>query len=210
MKNYKLVSKETNETLFAGFYKDFKTCLEEAVVRRIPLFHADLRNKNLCNANLDDGIFGHADFSGSNLTGTNLSESYCQNANFTNTSLYNACLAYSNLRNANLQGASFGATDITNAIIDGVQFSTLSAFNLNFFSTRQMQNCIFISHEGAISRMSKPPIVIHGLNKAPLIMTDDAAHIGHKKIQNARSLLAIEKLATRKTKKHVDLLNRQA
>lgn len=192
MKNYKLQSKTTGETFFAGFYKNYKTCLEEAVKRHIPLHNIDLRNRNLCNANLDDGIFGYADFSGSNLTGANMSECYLKEANFQNTSLFNTCFAHSNITNCNFQDASFGATDIAGAIIYNCTFSTLSSFSLDFNQARQIENCVFISEHGQISRISRPPIVVSGLNNSPIIILDDQIFEGHTPItlQKSKTLLA--------------------
>ncbi|NCT40386.1 MAG: pentapeptide repeat-containing protein [Alphaproteobacteria bacterium] len=182
MKNYKLISKDTEKTLFSGFFQDFKTCLEEAVSRRIPLNKINLSGKNLSNANLDDGIFGEADFTNTNLTGANISESYCKGANFENASLFNTCLAYSNLTGCNFKHASFGATDMSAAIIDRAQFSTLSAFTIDFTKIRQMRGCTYHAHDGQISTLSKPPIVITGIAPSPIIMLDDHVYTGHHRI----------------------------
>ena len=182
MKNYKLVSAKTGETLFAGFFQDLKTCLEEAVIRRIPLHHINLKGQNLCNANLDDGIFGYADFSGTNLTGANLSESYCKGANFSETSLFNTCFAYSNLSMCKFKEASFGATDMTAALISGSEFSSLSAFSIDFTKIKQMNHCAFISHDGSVSSLSTAPIVITGLDQLPIIMLDEHIYRGHKRL----------------------------
>ena len=182
MKNYKLIEKDSNKTIFCGFYKDFKTCLEEAVKRRTPLNNINLSGKNLTNANLDDGIFANADFSNTNLSGANISESYCKGASFENASLFNTCLAYSNLSACNFKGASFGATDMSASILDGAQFSTLSAFTIDFTKTRQMRDCTFIANDGSISRLSKPPIVITGLQPTPIVMLDEHIYSGHQRV----------------------------
>jgi len=192
MKNYKLTSKKTNQTLFAGFYPDIKSCLEDAINRRTALPHVDLRTQNLSNANLDDGIFPHADFSGANLTGANISESYCRHANFNETALYNTCFAYSTLSMCNFKGAHFGATDMSGAIIDGAQFNTLSAFTIDFTKTKQMQGCTFINNTGQIAQLSAPPIIINGISKSPIIMLGDHIYRGHKRLdhKHAQHLLA--------------------
>lgn len=182
MQNYKLITITTRETLFAGFFKNFTTCLETAIVKKIPLNNIDLRGRNLTNANLDDGIFSDADFSNTNLTGANMSETYCRNANFENASLFNTCLAYSNMSNCNFKGASFGATDMSASLIDGAQFSTLSAFTIDFSKVRQMRNCTFHADDLAVSKLSKPPIVITGLRNSPIMMLDDDIYHGPKRI----------------------------
>lgn len=195
MQNYKLQTKDTNKTLFAGFFKDYKTCLEEAVRRRIPLHSINLKNKNLSNANLDDGVFSSADFHGTNLTGANMSECYLNGANFQNASLFNTCFAYSNLSNANFQDASFGATDMAGCIIDNSQFSTLSTFTIDFTKIRQMHDCIFITRNGAISKLSTPPIVISGIGKSPIIMLDEHIFEGHHRIESKQSKRLLEVIA---------------
>ncbi|MFK7839088.1 MAG: pentapeptide repeat-containing protein [Bdellovibrionales bacterium] len=184
MKNYKLISKIDEKTIFSGFYKGFITCLEDAVLRKIPLHNINLNGKNLTNANLDDGLFANADFSNTNLTGVNLSESYCKGANFSNASLFNTCLAYSNLINCNFKGASFGATDMSAALLDQSEFSTLSAFSIDFTKTKQMRNCIFIDYDGCISTLSKPPIVITGIQSKPIILMDDQIYFGQSRLEN--------------------------
>jgi len=195
MKNYKLISLRTGETLFAGFFKDFKTCLEDAVIRHIPLNHIDLKGKNLSNANLDDGIFGYADFSGANLTGSNISESYCKGANFEGASLFNTCFAYSNLSSCNFTNASFGACDISGAIIDGSKFSTLSAFTIDFTKTKQMRNCVFLANDGSISSLSTPPICITGIDKSPIIMLDEHIYRGHRRLEKAHTQKLLKAIA---------------
>ena len=203
MKNYRLTKKETQETLFAGFYKDFKTCLEEAVKRRTPLFDIDLRNKNLSNANLDDGIFGHADFTGCNLTGANLSESYCRGANFSGASLFNTCFAYANLTECHFLDTSFGATDMTGSIIDRSQFSTLSAFSINLNKAKQMNECIFIANDGTITELSEPPIVINGMNKAPIIVTKTHILKGHSRIDKTPPLKFLKRFSSMQFQKQM-------
>lgn len=191
MKNYKLTSKKDNQTLFAGYFKNLTTCLEEAIIRHTPLPHIDLRGQNLTNANLDDAIIPYADLTNANLSGANLSESYCKNAIFKNTSLFNTCFAYSNISNCDFRGASFGATDMTAALIDGIQFSTLSAFGIDFGKTRQMHDCTFTARDGTATTLSRPPIVINGIHTAPIIITETNIYNGHKRLtaEHAKHLL---------------------
>ena len=204
MKNYKLTKKDTGETLFAGFFADFKTCLEEAVKQKTPLFGIDLRNRNLSNANLDDGIFGYADFSGCNLTGANISESYCRNADFSGASLFNTCFAYSNMSDCNFTDTSFGATDMTGSILDRSQFSTLSAFSVDLGKTKQMEECVFIANDGTITELSEPPIVINGLNKAPIIITETHILKGHTRIDKLLSLRVFKRFTNMQLQKRIN------
>ena len=187
MKNYKIARHDTSQTLFCGYFKDFKTCLETAISNKINLHYADLSAQNLTNANLDDGVLSHADFSKTNLSGANLSETYCKGANFSESSLFNTCFAYSNLNNCNFTDAEFGATDIIGSIIDGATFSTLSAFTLNFTTTRQMKDCHFITEHGEHIEFSEPPITIQGLSKQPTMIIGDKTFEGHKRIHTIKN-----------------------
>ena len=141
----------------------------------------------------------HADFSGSNLTGANLSEAYLKNANFSNTALYNTCFSFSNMAACDFKEARFGGTDIAGAIIDGSAFSSLSAFSLDLTLVRQMKDCLFVNRNGQASIMSRPPIVLKGFGKTPIILTDNHIHAGHNRLDHKRLLPLIEKLSKRAT-----------
>ena len=199
MKNYKITTKDTNELLFAGYFKDFKSCLEAAVNKHTPLNNANLSHQNLSNANLDDGIFAGADFSGSNLSGVNISEAYCKGANFNRTSLFNASFAYSNLTNSDFQNSLFGGTDIVGALIDGSTFSTLSAFSLDFNNSRQMHDCKFVTPDNSSIEFSSPPITIKGLRPQLIIILENHILEGQQSIQKHHAkhwLHIVQKLQT--------------
>lgn len=170
--------------------------------------YADLRNKNLSNAHLDDAILPHADFSGANLSGTNLSEAYLKGAKFAGAALYNTCLSYSNLRGCDFLDANFGATDIFGTIISNAQFSTLSCFSLDFTGVRKMESCIFIGNDGRFSEMSKPPIVIKGLHNKPIIIMDHDVRAGHNTINTKRTMELAQKISMRELRKRLRTLER--
>lgn len=182
MKYYELKTKDTGENLFAGHFASFKHCLEKAVEKHIQLANIDLKNKNLSNANMDDAFLPGADLTGTNLTGANLSESNLEGAKIRNASLFNTCLNLSNLSMCDFEGSLFGATDITDCIIDSAKFSTLSCFTLNFSGVKSMRDCTFTNLEGQISTMSKPPVIIQGLTRQPLIIMDRDIKSGHQTI----------------------------
>lgn len=163
----------------------FSACLEQAIEKKICLDHADLRNCNLINANMDNAQLDHADFTNANLAGANLSEAQLKGARFSNTTLYDTCLAYSCLRSANFEDAFFGATDITGADISHSSFSTLSCFTLDFVHADSMQRCIFKNPDGRLSEMSHPPIVIKGLPKT-LIFLDRHVKVEHDVYDSAK------------------------
>lgn len=185
MKLHKISKLNSSEILFQGQYECFKSCLEDAVRKKINLSAADLRNQNLNNANLDDAILPFADFTNANLSGANLSESTLTNAIFKNTTLYNCCLCYSNLKNCNFTHAQFGATDINGAIICASTFSGLSCFSLNFMSAQLMHGCYYIDADTNKLEMSSPPIVINGIHKHPIVILDKVTIKGPNIMRNS-------------------------
>ncbi|MGB0719373.1 MAG: pentapeptide repeat-containing protein [Bdellovibrionales bacterium] len=178
MKAYTIHSRNTGKTLYQGIFKSFKSCLEQAVADNVTLIGADLRHRNLTNADLDGAKLPQVDFTGTNLTGANLSEAYLKNADVSQTALYNTCLAYSNLCDCDFTSASFGATDITGCILTGSRFSSLSFVTLNFSAAKAMDNCAFIDRNDVVHSMSQPPIVLTGLSDTPMIISDHYTHLG--------------------------------
>lgn len=172
MKIHAIHSATTGAMLFEGRYNSFTECVEQAVQLRVLLNGADLRNRNLSNACLDDGLFAGADFSGSNLTGANLSETSMPGASFENADLYNTCFAYADLRGCRFNNANFGATNITRADISQAHFAALSCFSLDFIHTAAMKNCRFSDKEGAEFTFSEPPVVIRGMSRRLTVLTD--------------------------------------
>jgi uncharacterized protein YjbI with pentapeptide repeats len=183
-----------HSTLFSGHFENFKECLESANEQRISLRFADLRNQNLCHAQLDEGDFSQALFTGSNLTGANLSEGIFKGADFSNCDLYNACFAYSDLSCCRFEYAGFGATDFAGCDISSASFASLSCFSLNFAHVQTMDSCTYRSSDGRKITMSKPPIVIHGLANAPIILLDQAAYCGNQ-ILSHQNFLGFLKIA---------------
>ena len=206
MENYRLTTKDKSRTLFAGFFKDFKTCLEEAIRRNIPLYNIDLSNKNLMNANLDDGIFGLANFSNCNLTGANMSECYLKDATFSSASLFNTCFAYSNLSGCNFTDAQFGATDITGCILDKSQFSSQSAYFLSFSHSRQMKDCVFTFEDGETQNCSTPPVVISGIAKKPIILMQNQAYQNLSKLNDMQTHCLIKEALASAQKQYEKIL----
>lgn len=203
MKHHQLLSTTDGAILFEGQFQNFKHCLEQAVKDRVTLNNVALNGKNLTNINLDDAIMPGADFTGANLTGANLSEAYLKGANFTASALYNVCFNESNLTACNFTSAAFGATDIHGCIITNAQFSSLSCFTLDFVYAREMGGCIFINPDGRICAMSKPPVVIRGLNHRPIILLDHQVKFGHNVIDHKRLRPWAEKLSMRALKKRL-------
>mgnify|MGYP003394829535 CR=1 FL=1 len=157
MEYYSIQSHVDCRTLYEGKFASFTACLEQAVADKIILNNANLKNRNLANACLDDGLFAGADFSACNLSGANLSEACMKKARFINADLYNTCLALGNLKECDFTGASFGATDIAGTNIEACRFSTLSCFSLNFPRTQEMKDSRFVAPDGTECALSSPP-----------------------------------------------------
>lgn len=183
---WSITSYKTGAALFTGDYESFNACLAAAAAQNLDLPHADLRHRNLSNLTLDGARLPGADFSYSNLTGANLSEAVLAGACFAHSDLYNACLACADLRACNFEAANFGATDIAHSDLSGALFSSLSCFSLDFALAKTMQDCQFRNTHGITCRMSQPPIVIRGLNPAPLVMLDDVVTLGHTILRRPR------------------------
>jgi len=203
MKHYQIRSRDKHTVLFEGFFENFKTCLETAVAGKAILNHADLSNRNLSNANLDDAIMPGADFSNANLTGANMSEAYFKDCRFSGAALYNTCFYDSNLTGCDFSDASFGATDIFGTIISHSRFSTLSCFSLDFQAVENMDGCVFKNRDGRICRMSRPPLVVKGLGRKPIIFMDDHVKAGHNILDSKRLLPLARKLTNRALKQRI-------
>lgn len=181
MRIYNILSRQNNKMLFEGQFGSFVECLERAVEENIDLGHADLRQRNLSNASLDDAWLTHADFTGANLGGANLSEARLSGARFTNAGLYNTCLAYSDMQHCRFEHAGFGATDIAGSNISFSRFAGLSCFSLDFTQVSAMKGCRFESPCAVHSvHTSCPPVVITGLHTTPLVIIEDQITMENK------------------------------
>lgn len=204
MKLFQLRSVQSDTLLFEGHFTSYKACLEQAISERVHLHNLDLRHKNISNTNLDEGVLPGADFSHANLSGANLSDTYLKGAKFAGSALYNTCLCDANLSGCDFTDAGFGATDIHGAILSRAQFSTLSCFSLDFTGARQMDGCFFINPDGRICAMSRPPVVIRGLGREPIILMDRHIKSGHNIINDARLHRLARKLSTTALYRHLD------
>lgn len=176
MENYEIKSVHGN-VLYRGTFSSFKLCLENAVTEGTKLFEADLRHKNLVNAELDDGLFKDARFDGANLMGANLSGANFNFCNFDNAALQNACICESSLKNARFSGTNFGATDISGSDIRYSLFDTMSALTLNFRDCNFMALCKYRNTDGCVINFSKPPIHITQ-TEWPVVFFDQHLKIG--------------------------------
>ena len=182
MRHYTIYGRKNGAVLYQGRFSNFKSCVESALSDMCDLSYADLRYQDLSNVMLDDTNLLHADFTGSNLTGANLSEANLRACIFTDTALFNTCFAYSDLQSTNFSGASFGGTDITGCNMSFAAFSTLSWTNLDFAKVRLMKDCSFQVGASTI-KLSKPPVVIKGLGRKPIIFIGNKVCYGHTQIE---------------------------
>lgn len=174
----KLQSDQDDHLLYEGNFPTLVACLEQAVRDRTDLTGINLHKANLMNANLDEAQMPYANLSGANLSGANLSEAFLKGANFMGCALYNTCFCYSDLSYCDFGDSSFGSTDIAGADISESRFSTLSSFTLDFNLARNMVGCVFRDPSEMLCAMSRPPVVIHGLQNGPLVMMDHHVKIG--------------------------------
>lgn len=173
MRIYTIQSTQNKKSLFEGYFESFQSCLETAVNENIDLSHADLKQKNLCNSNLDDARLMHADFTGANLSGTNLSEARLTGANFSGAALFNTCFAYSDMQHCHFEHSDFGATELTGANLSFSNFAGLSCFSLDFMNVFAMKACTFKDTSGRLMKTSAPPVVILGINTNPIIFMNE-------------------------------------
>lgn len=180
MQHISIKSHKTNDIIYEGSYANMRSCVEAAIIKNIDLSYADLQYEDLRNANLDGGRFVGSLFNHCNLTGANLSESNLRSCQFSNSTLYNCCLAYSDLAGSVFENSDFGATDVTHSILQGCSFSGLSSFTLSFHSAQSIEGSVFKTVDGIKVNMNVAPIVIHGLDAAPLIIFQHDMLLGHR------------------------------
>lgn len=168
--------------LYAGSFSSVRRCVESAVGAGQPLDRADLHLAALSHANLDDLRLCGGSLRGANLSGTNLSDSDLDGTDLREASLQNTCLAYASLRGCWFEGASFGATDLTGADISHARFSGLSTFSLDFTHCRSMDKTCFVSPDGELCPMTRPPLVLRGLTFTPLALLDRHVWVNHRVI----------------------------
>ncbi len=173
-----LRSHRTQQPLYSGNFQNTRECLEHAVRDGALLTGADLRNLDLSNAALDDLILEDADFTNTNLTGANMSEAVLQNCNFSGAALYNACICFSQFEDCMFESTSFGATDVLETSFIRCVFSTLSCFSLDFIICRTMEGCVFMDRGGKTYPLTRPPLVLKGLQQGSLIMMDEHVRFG--------------------------------
>jgi uncharacterized protein YjbI with pentapeptide repeats len=177
-----------NKILFSGQCVSVRDALERMVAQGVDLSNADLRGLNLSNANLDDGSFAGADFSGANLTGANLSESCLHGAIFDYATLCNTCLAYADLSGARFIHTMFAGTDITGVDLSGSHFEGRACFSLSFILAENLTSAKYI-HDDIVYDLSKPPIVIHGVQAKPFVIFQDRTVIARLKDDECRHRL---------------------
>lgn len=178
MYEYQINSALHEKALYKGNFKTFRACVEQAVLDAVDLRGADFSNRNLLNAQLDGGNFSHANFANCNLSGANASECILTDANFSDTILFGTVLCESNMKGVNFSGASFGGTEVFDSTLDHCIFSTLSTFKVNLTETASMKESCFINSCGRSCPMTRPPLVIYGLQQ-PVILLDQHMKIGY-------------------------------
>ena len=138
---------------FASACAAIQACLSEANLREADLCgadlrgaylsEADLRGADLWGANLSEAILSEAnlrgaDLRGADLRGADLSEAILSEANLSEADLrgailYGAYLRWADLRGADLYGAYLSGVDLRGADLRGANLSEVKALDLSIF-----------------------------------------------------------------------------
>jgi uncharacterized protein YjbI with pentapeptide repeats len=178
MKSTQLKQRGNNSIVFSGNYASLRLSVEAALEAGTTLDEVDLKNANLCNSRIDGIKMRSADLRRSNLSGANISEADLDRSDFREAEFYNTCLCVSRIKGCDFRHARFGGTDITASKIDGSLFAGLSCFSLNFRETLSMDGCFYEDINANLLSMSKPPVVIYGLERF-IAFLDDHLLIGN-------------------------------
>lgn len=179
MKLYEIKDKRTQHILYEQKAKSFKETIEKAIQDNVCLNGADLSFQNLSNTNLDNAQLSYADFSNSNLSNANLSESCFKRSNFSNANMVGSCMAESDFTAVDFLYSDFGSNILSACTLDSAKFNTFSGFQLPFIQSESMQSCAFYNREILLFKTSRPPIVVIGLDDAPLLMAENNIYRGH-------------------------------
>lgn len=195
MKTYHIQNLTDQSLLFTGVFKNFRACVEAAINQGVSLARADLRQRNLSFAMLDGGLFDAADFSGSNLCGANLSEISAPGSVWNEADLSGACLAYSDLSTAVFRATQFGATDIAGCDLRRALFAdSPSCFHLNFAEAQSMKGARYAAGP-AEAAMTRPPLVMLGLQGGALAQLDNHVVCRGQLIERDKFLPRLKKTA---------------
>jgi hypothetical protein len=121
----KIISRFDDNVLFDGNHDSIRLCVEDAASAKIALCCADLRNANLCNADLRnadlrdaylcDADLRYANLRDANLCNADLRGADLRDVNLCNADLRNADLRYAYLCDADLSGADLSGAYLCNA-----------------------------------------------------------------------------------------------
>lgn len=198
METYIIRNWQNDNIIYQGGFETIGDCLEDAILKTVPLHYANLRGLNLTNANLDEIKGEYIDFSSSNLMGANISDARLTAANFSNTNLPAACFAQSHLEHCDFTGAICGNTEFAGAVMKHCFFDTLSALSQNFIDMQTIKDCIFAEDTMTSCRFNSAPIAVKGL-QLPVILFDDHMKLGsHLKLYSDWTDLLINPMNERR------------
>lgn len=172
MRQHSIISTRNQAVLFQGIFSSFKDCLEQAVLEKTNLDYADLRQKNLTNANLDGAQLRFCTLQQANLTGTNLSETNLEGANFQNASLFNTCLADSILSHCDFRYAFYGATDVSESYMTHAHFTPERLSNINLKAAKNITPC-YLHIDKTTKTLTSAPFILLGLSTQDVVMNED-------------------------------------
>lgn len=177
MRHFIIKTHNTGKTIFEGQFETFKSCLEHAIKDHVDLQYADLRNTNLCQANLDDAAMPFARFDNANMMGANLSESIITHSSFNNATLYGACFAYADASHSVFAYTALGGLDITGCDLSACTFHGTDVLTLNLSRAKSITGCFYCSTGRPPLPFSTPPLVLHGLGAHPIAVFDELIYI---------------------------------
>lgn len=177
MKTITFKAHHTKDVIFEGQFHSQKDALEAAIHDNVTLKNIDLSHMNLQNVTLDEATLSGALLRGTNLQGANLSDAIFIDCNLSAANLTSACLVESRLENCHFGHTQFGNTLVQDTILTRCSFTGPSALYLDFKATKSMLGCSYATDVAGQNctkvDMSKPPIVILGLNTRPIAFFDD-------------------------------------
>ena len=133
----KSISKGANEELGAKIYrdKDFKDKLINLITSSgdlIPCYLKNLRNANLCRADLHQANLFRADLSGADLSYANLFRADLSGADLSYANLFRADLSDANISDANLFRADLSQTSFSRANLSDAYFFYANLYDAKF------------------------------------------------------------------------------
>lgn len=143
--------------------------LRDVDLSRSDLWASDLRNAKLVNATLNDIDLSDCNLASANLENANLNCAYCIKSNFFNAKLNNAILTKAILNHADFNEAKLKNADLRNASLFMTQFDRADLTNANL-SNSMMMGAILIGTN--LERANISNCKVYGISVWNIKLTD--------------------------------------